>query len=114
MDLIVVSINKNDDWNLHKRLVESIEDYEFITIFDKGTYDTRLDKNYYIIIENDIIIPLKKNEYDDVIIKFFLYDDRAIIRIFIKDNKICEYNLKVYDKKSYNIDKEIKLIEEKN
>lgn len=113
MDIIIVTINKSDDWNLHRSYIEELDEYDFVSIYKKGIYDTKFDVTYYICVDSDIIIPLKNDEYKDVAIKFIIYSDRAIMRIFLNDSKICEYNLKVYDKKTYNLDEQIIKLNEK-
>lgn len=113
MDIIIVTINKSDDWNLHKSYIDKLDDYDFLKVYNKGIYDTKFDVEYYISVDNDIIIPLKKDEYDNVMIKFILYPDRAIMKVYIKNTISCEYNLKVYNKDTFNLDEKIISLNEK-
>ncbi len=104
MDVIVVTINRSDDWNYHRLLVNSLHGYDFIPIYKKGIYDTKMDVSYYIYIKNDIYLPLKKNEYDSISLKFRLYQNKAILDVYYKNNIICNYDITVYDKKSIDLD----------
>lgn len=102
MNLIIVTINDSNDWNNHKVLVNSINDYEFITIFNQGIYDISIDITYYLYIKEKIIIPIKNDE--DVTIKFILFKDKAKIHILLENKIICVFDIIVYDKKNINPD----------
>lgn len=104
MDVIVVTINKSDDWNYHKSLVNSLDKYNFISIFKKGIYDTKMDVSYYLSVKEDIVLPLKYNEYDDISLKFKLYSNRAILNVYLVKELICSYEIIVYDKNTIDLD----------
>ena len=48
-DLIIVTINDSNDWNHHRNLASNTANYNFVNIFKKGVYNTKLDVNYYYI-----------------------------------------------------------------
>ncbi len=104
MDVIVVTINRSDDWNYHKLLVNSLHGYNFVSIYKKGIYDTQLDVTYYLYVKNDIILPLRDEEYDDIRIKFRLYKNKAIMDVYLKNEFLCSYDIIVYNKDSMDLD----------
>lgn len=95
MDIIIVTINISDDWNYHSSLVDKLNKYDFVLIYNKGIYDIIFDKKYYLLIDRNIIIPLKANEEDRIGIKFIIYNDKAIMNIYIDDEFIIKYEFKV-------------------
>ena len=96
-DIIIVTINHSDDWNFHKKCSEKINEYEFKSVFKEGLYEIELDKTYYIACYNDIVIPIKNDEYEKIKIKFIIYDNNTILKVYLVDELLCEYNLKIYD-----------------
>lgn len=104
MDVIVVTINKSDDWNLHKAMVSSLTGYNFLSIYKKGIYDTRLDITYYLYVKNDIVLPLRDSEYENIRIRFKLYKDTAVLEVYLKKEFLCSYDIAVYDKNSFDLD----------
>ncbi|MBQ9124580.1 MAG: D-alanyl-D-alanine carboxypeptidase, partial [Acholeplasmatales bacterium] len=104
MDIIIVTINNSDDWSFHKEAVNSLNEYEFIKIYDKGLYEIKLDKQYYLAIDSDIVIPILNEELNNTSIKFRIYKDKAILDVYINNELIYSKNVKVYDKKNINID----------
>lgn len=70
IDLIVVTIKDSDDWNTHKSLYESAFDiYTSYKVLNKNNFtvlkDTYYNNNLYI--KNDVYIPLKENETQNLI-----------------------------------------------
>ena len=103
-DLIIVTINESDDWNKHYKLVNNVQDYYFVTVFKKGVYSTDISVTYYLHIKEDIIIPIKRNEKEDVDIVFKLFKDYAKIEIYLNNILILYKNVDVYDKENFDID----------
>ncbi len=103
-NLILVTINDGNDWNHHKALAHDNSKYSFVTIFKKGVYDTKKDVSYYIHIPNDIVIPIKKNEKEDISITFKLYKDFAVLEVFQNKTLIVRQNIEVYSKETFDID----------
>jgi len=87
MDVIIVTINKSDDWNYHKTLIGELSDYTFITIFNKGVYDTKLDVTYYICPETNIIIPISDS--------FFIYLTPYKRLVSAQRHSLIIYNKKI-------------------
>lgn len=104
MNVIVVTINKSDDWNFHKIIINSLSGYKFIPVYKQGIYDTKLDVSYYIFIEKDIILPLKEEEIEKIKIKFLLYKTYARLDVYLSDEKICTFDIVVYDKDSVDLE----------
>ena len=104
MDLIVVTINDGNDWNSHRKLVDQLNEYAFITIFKKGLYDSKLDVTYYIYVEEDIVIPIQKKEEEKIRLEFKLLDKYAYVDIYLNDYLVCKKQLEVFNKKDFDID----------
>lgn len=112
MDVIIVTINHSNDWSFHQTIIEELNEYEFINIFEKGIYQITFDKEYYLNVKNDIVIPLKDNEYQNTKIKFRLYTDKAVLDIYLDNILIYSIELEVYDEKSFDLDLLIKILNE--
>ena len=112
MDIIIVTINNSDDWSFHRESVEELDEYTFFTIFEKGIHSITLNKEYYLNIKNDIVIPLKDNEYQNTKIKFKLYTDKAILDIHLDNILIYSTELEVYDEKNLDFDLLINIFNE--
>jgi D-alanyl-D-alanine carboxypeptidase len=110
MNLIVVTINDSDDWNHHKKFVDNLDEYEFMMIYKKGVYDTKLDIEYYLYLDQDLIIPIKKEEYDDIKISFILRNDKAIFLVHYKDILIVKRDVKVYYKNTFDPDLMVEML----
>lgn len=109
MDVIVVTINRSDDWNYHRLLVNSLKGYTFVSIYKKGIYDTKLDVSYYLVVKNDIVLPLRDEEYENIRIKFKLFRDKAVLTVYLKNEFLCSYDIAVYDKDTLDLDMLIEL-----
>lgn len=96
-DIIIVTINYSDDWSFHKKCSQSINEYEFKQIFKSGIYEIELEKTYYLACYNDIVIPIREDEYENINISFIIYNDYAMMRIYLYNDIICEYKLEIYD-----------------
>lgn len=103
-NVIVVTINDSNDWAHHKSLVNNLDVYDFKTIVEKGIYDTKLDITYYIYIKEDIILPLKEEEYNKTRIVFKLYTDKAMLYIYFQDEVIIKKQIDIYYKNNFNPD----------
>lgn len=102
--LIVVTINDGNDWNHHKTLVQSVSNYEFVKVFSKGIYDTKLDVTYYLHIKEDIVIPIYKEEKENIRLEFRLLDETARLCIFLDNKFVVQKTVDVYTKKNFDID----------
>lgn len=98
MEIIIVSINVGNDWNFHKELVDSLEEYKFVCIYPRKIEEVYIDKKYYILIYNNVIIPIKDNEYDRISVNFILYENNAVMNIYLDNNLISKYSFIVKDK----------------
>lgn len=92
MDLIIVTINRGDDYDMHINLAEECLKYDFKTIFDKGINEVYIDKKYYIFINRKIVIPIKDNEYENLHIKFIIYPSKAIMHIYVFNKVVAQYD----------------------
>ena len=104
MNLIVVTINESNDWNYHKKLVDQLDNYSFVSVFKKGIYDSRLDVSYYIYIKEDIVIPISEKERENINLKFKLLENNAYVDIYLNGKLICKKYLEVYSKNDFDID----------
>ncbi len=109
-NLTIVTINDPNDWNTHKKLVEKNSQYNFVTVLKKGIYNINDDINYYISVEDDLIIPIKINENEKIKIVFILYKVNSRLEVYLNDNLIIVKIMNIYDKKSINIEKVIDLL----
>lgn len=102
--LIIVTINDGNDWNHHQELVKKTEDYSFITILKTGIYDTKQDVHYYLHIPADIVLPIRKNEKEEVQMNFKLYKKEALLEVYLNHVLVMKKRIEVYDKESLDID----------
>ncbi len=109
--LIIVTINDGNDWNHHQELVQKTDEYYFITIFKKGVYNAKENIGYYLHIPLDIVIPVKKNEKEEVKMVFKLYDHYAILEVYLNHILIIKKRIDVYDKNDFDIDLVIDLFQ---
>ncbi|MDE5714927.1 MAG: serine hydrolase [Anaeroplasmataceae bacterium] len=103
-NLIIVTINDGNDWNHHRALASENDNYSFITIFKKGIYNTKQDVPYYLHVKEDIVIPVKKKEKEEVNIIFKLYKTYAKLEVFLNQKMVLEKCIDVYDKKTLDMD----------
>ncbi|MGM9968953.1 MAG: D-alanyl-D-alanine carboxypeptidase family protein [Anaeroplasma sp.] len=104
MNVIIVTINNSNDWNFHRSIINSLSKYDFISIYLKGINEIVLDKKYILIIENDVVIPVKENELEDISIVFVIYNDKAILTIYLKKEFIAKYVISVYEESNLDLD----------
>lgn len=102
LDLIIVTINDSNDWSTHKNLSIKANNYNFVKVLSKGLYDTKLDITYYLYIKEDLIIPLKNNECDNIKIIFRIYEDIAYVNVYLLDELILSKELDIYYKNTFN------------
>lgn len=102
--LIIVTINDGNDWNHHRSLVQKTEEYHFITIFKKGVYNTNQEVSYYLHIPQDIVIPIKRSEPEDVQMIFKLYEQTALLEVYIHRSLVLKESIEVYSKENFDID----------
>lgn len=106
-NLIIVTINDGNDWNHHQNFAKDNQKYDFITIFKRGVYDTKQSVSYYIHIPNDIVLPIKKNEEENIQMFFKLYKTYAILEVYLNNQLVIQQRIEVYDKESFDIDRVI-------
>ena len=104
MNVIIVTINKSDDWNFHRNIIKQLSQYDFVVVLKKGIYDPTLEVDYYLLVNDDIVIPLKKNEYEKVKIKVRLLKQNAVIEIYLDDKLIYTNDIKTLDKTNLDLD----------
>lgn len=109
MDIIVVTINNNNDWNFHKEAVNSLDNYSFVTIYNKGIHEIILDKEYYLLVDNSITIPVLNDEIDSLKLSLCIFENKAILCIHFGDIIIYQKNVMVFDKNNIDIDHLIEL-----
>ncbi len=84
---IVVTLNEGNDWNIHRNLANQIaQDYELVTLVDKGTYE---DGNVKIRITQPMRALLKIGEVNDLrhIVKLSRHPEskRAVWHVYLED-----------------------------
>lgn len=104
MDVIIVTINQSDDWNMHKSFASNLNKYYFITILSKGIYDTGLDVDYYVIMKDDLVIPLSNKELNKVKIVFLLFKKYAYIEVYYNNKVILKDSVTICMKDDLDID----------
>jgi len=104
INVVIVTINNNDDWNFHKKSINELDDYSFIKLYDKGLYEIVLDKSYYLVVDSNIVIAIKKDDIDDINYKLEIIGSNTILKIYLNSKLICFKNLRIYDKNSIDID----------
>ncbi len=110
-NLIIVTINDGNDWNHHRSLANENENYSFITIFKKGIYNTKQDVTYYLHVKEDIILPIKKKEKEEIEMVFKLFKTYAKLEIYLNKKLVLIKNMDVYDKKTLDMDLVIDLFD---
>ena len=83
-DIIIVTINDSNDWNTHIKFIDNLE-YSFITIFNKGYYDLLGED---IFINKDLIIPIKKENKDDIKVLFMVLNEVLTIEVYVNEKVI--------------------------
>ena len=86
--LIIVTINENDKFNLHKNLYNKYFSlYDRYKILDKNTFSFKVKNNNYdhYYIKNDFYMLLMKEEIDDLNIKVNLSDNYNYVNIYLND-----------------------------
>lgn len=104
-NLIIVTINEGDKFNLHKKLYEKyFNEYNKYKVLDKYTFSFKIKNNsnhYYI--KNDINMLLKKEDIQNLNIKINL--NKKVVYIYIGKELVCKekiYLLK-YEERKKNI-----------
>lgn len=109
MNVVIVTINYSDDWNFHKSIIKKLDDYSFVNVYKKGVYKIYIDPNYYLRITNDIVIPLRKNEYDLINLKFIIKKSYAYLYVYKSNEIICKYKIEVIEKSNLDIGDYLKI-----
>lgn len=55
-------------------------------------------------IPNDIVIPIKNKEKENMRLEFILFKDSALLKVYLDDKIILKQNIEVYDKETFDID----------
>lgn len=110
-NLLIVTINDGNDWNHHQQMINHTESYHFINVFKKGVYNTKQDVDYYLHIPNDITIPVKKSEKENVRLLFKLYKTYARLEIYLNNLLVINQRIEVYNKENFDIDLVIDLFQ---
>lgn len=97
MNVVIVTINYSDDWNFHKNIIKNLDDYNFVNVYKKGIYKVYIDPNYFLKIENDIVIPLKNDEYNSINLRFIITKHYAYLYVYKNNEIICKYKIEVID-----------------
>lgn len=102
--MIIVTINDGNDWNHHRELAKDNSNYSFVTIFKKGVYNTRQEVSYYLHVKEDIVLPIKKKEKEDIDMVFKLYSSYAKLEIYLNHILVVRKIIDVYDKETFDLD----------
>lgn len=98
MQLICVTFDCSDDWNVHLDLFDyGFQNYKMKNVIEEQIIKTKKGYLYTPYIDSDVVIPLKNNE--NIVIKVYLYEN------INKDDVILGY-LVIYsdDKEIYRKD----------
>lgn len=90
IDLIVVTIKDSDDWNTHQTLYENaFSKYTSYRVLNKRNFDVVGDNFYQgdFYIKNDVYLPLKDGEGDNLIGKIKLNTNKS----YQNNDKVGEY-----------------------
>ena len=112
VDLVVVTIKDSDDWNTHKTLYETtFNQYNAYRVLNKKNFDIIGDTFYKgdFYIKNDVYIPLKDVEGNNLIGKIKLNADKD----YKNNEKVGEYQIYLDDKFLYKEDIYIKNVNKK-
>ena len=102
LNVVIVTLNDPNDFKDHECLYKKIyEKYKLITLIKKDDFKIKKDKYYNkhkLYINNDIKVPLSKNEINDIKIKYILNDNKyfknnskvGMLKVFLKNNVIFE------------------------
>lgn len=112
LNLIVVTIRDSDDWNTHIELYNYVkENYHGYKVLSKSKFKIIGETNYpnaSFYIKNDIYLPLKKNEKQNLIShiilekkEYFSNDQKIGINQIYLDNKLL-YEEPIYITKNLN------------
>ena len=97
MDLIVVTFDCSDDWNVHMKLFDyGFDNYKMKTVFKRQVIKTDGKYLYTPYIDENIIIPLKSNEEIDIkvfLLKNVTKEDEVLGKVIIYIN-----NQQIYSK----------------
>ncbi len=94
--LVIVSIDEDDKFNLHKNLYEKyFKLYDKYTILDKNTFSFKVknDKNDHYYLLNDFDMLLTKDEIDNVKINVNLNDNFNYVEVLLNDKLIHKEKL---------------------
>lgn len=97
MELVCVTFDCSDDWNVHMKLFDyGFRSYQMKNVISEQIIKTKKDYLYTPYIDQDIYLPLTDNE--NTLIKIYLYnqcdrDDEMIGKLVIYVN-----NQEIYSK----------------
>lgn len=105
ISLVVVTLQDGNDFNDHKSLYADIfKNYEAIKVLSKDNLKIKGEKIYSddeLYLEEDIYVPVKQSEKDDLKISYELYEEGRYVsgdvvghaKIFMKDELVREENI---------------------
>lgn len=98
MDLVCVTFDCSDDWNVHLKLFDyGFNNYKMTNIIDEQIIKTKSDYLYTPYLDSNVLLPLKKGE--EVLIKIYLYND-----INKNDIKLGDLVIYINQKEEYRKD----------
>ena len=107
INLVIVTLNDPNDFQDHLALYEQIfRNYEAVKVLDKDKFEVKKDnlyENATLYIDDDIYVPVTKNEKDGLKIEYQLYknnsyadgDKVGVVLIYFNDDLIREENIYV-------------------
>lgn len=114
INVVVVTLNDGNDFSDHLDIYKDVfKNYEAIKILDKKKVKIKgekLYKNDILYLDEDIYVPVKKNEKKDLEIKYTMYknnkyvsgDAVGYVEVYLKDECIRKENIYVKANKKEN------------
>ncbi len=102
MEVVIVTINDSNDWNTHRNLLSQTKKYSNDIIIKKGIYNSGFDIDYYIYVEENVMLPLDSDERKYIKAIFQVSDNLCKLKILYKDEIISTREIKMVNKYKYN------------
>ena len=109
-ELIIVTLNESNDFNLHKNLYENnFKKYKLVTILYKNLFSIKNNYKDKLFIKDNYKMLLKDKEIDNISLKYELYDiknynDEDVVgKVIIKLNNEEIDNIPIYIRVKKNI-----------
>lgn len=87
IDAVIVTINDPNDWQTHKRLCDSLNNYKNTTILKKGNHNLQeIDSVFWL--DESLVVPINKNKKNNLKIEYCILGKKCIICLFCDNVEI--------------------------